>query len=233
MSQANAQAQSSLWGLCFVQDTPEVAITRFPLVANDVLNEFQRKRSYCYPVQFLFMSGSTFKEQRYQVHPPSFEPGPYCRCSRASAALIEEGARTAKNFFSSDEGSSQEPNAYPEQGRQNLLPGSQKESVQEYIMKLLSGLVVKRNAILKKIITVEQPINLNLDSPLTIRLSYPAGLKSREYREQENDWMLKEGVVEPATSNWASLTVFVQSEDGKLSFCIDYRKLDRMAVPGI
>lgn len=42
--------------------------------------------------------------------------------------------------------------------------------------------------------------------------------------------MLKEGVVEPAISNWASPVLFAPKRDGRLRFCADYRKRNATTV---
>jgi len=41
--------------------------------------------------------------------------------------------------------------------------------------------------------------------------------------------MQKHGIVEPATSPWASSVVFVKKKDGTLRFCIDYRRLNSVS----
>ena len=59
---------------------------------------------------------------------------------------------------------------------------------------------------------------------------YRAGPKTRELEQAEVDKQLKAGVIEPAMSEWAAPVLFAPKKDGKLRFCIDYRKLDSMNI---
>ena len=54
----------------------------------------------------------------------------------------------------------------------------------------------------------------------------PTGVLMLQKVAEENEEMLNSGVIEPATSEWASPVELVQNKDGSLRFCVDYRRLN-------
>jgi hypothetical protein len=59
---------------------------------------------------------------------------------------------------------------------------------------------------------------------------YRAGPRAMEAESAEVQRMLKAGVIEPASSEWASSVVLVPKPDGTLRFCVDYRKLNAVTT---
>ena len=53
---------------------------------------------------------------------------------------------------------------------------------------------------------------------------YRAVHRARAVEKTEIDRMLKEGVIEPFRSEWASPVVLVPKKDVTLRFCVDYRR---------
>ena len=76
----------------------------------------------------------------------------------------------------------------------------------------------------------EHRIKLKPGSEPVYSQPYRAGFKAREAEQEEVSKMLRQGVIEPATSEWASPVVLVPKTDGTLRFCVDYRKLNTLTV---
>ena len=55
----------------------------------------------------------------------------------------------------------------------------------------------------------------------------PADLK--ELNEQLEE-LLSKGFIQPSTSTWGALILFVKKKDGSLRFCTDYRQLNRATI---
>ena len=52
----------------------------------------------------------------------------------------------------------------------------------------------------------------------------------RDTVERELEMMLKEGVIEPCVSEWASPMVIIKKKDDTIRLCVDYRRLNAETV---
>lgn len=76
---------------------------------------------------------------------------------------------------------------------------------------------------------VEHVIRTN-SSPIKQR-HYPLSPALQKEVNLELDQMLKNGIVEPSNSPWASPIVLVKKPDGRYRFCVNYKKLNEVSLP--
>ena len=72
-------------------------------------------------------------------------------------------------------------------------------------------------------------IRLEHDKPVSTK-QYPLPFNKTEVVVKEVDTMLKMGVIERSKSPYSSPIVLVEKSDGKIRFCIDYRKLNKIVI---
>ena len=73
-------------------------------------------------------------------------------------------------------------------------------------------------------------IELTAEAKPVHQQPYRAGPTQREHEKKEVEKMLKAGVIEPSTSEWAAPVVFAPKKDGTLRFCVDYRRLNAVTL---
>ena len=66
------------------------------------------------------------------------------------------------------------------------------------------------------------------DSPPIRSSPYRVPKSLEDVYYKEIDYMLAQGIIRPSKSPWASPVVIVPKPDGKIRFCIDYRKLNNV-----
>ena len=104
------------------------------------------------------------------------------------------------------------------------------EKLQPEIRKMLRKHEHLWSGKLGKISVAQHHINLIPGARPFKSAPYRAGPKTRELEEFEVKKQLAAGVIEPSNSEWASPVLFAPKKDGRLRFCIDYRRLNTMTV---
>ena len=66
--------------------------------------------------------------------------------------------------------------------------------------------------------------------PVKLR-PYRIPLARREFAENEIKTMAEKGLMEPSYSAWCAPAVFVPKRDDRTRSCIDYRRLNQLAIP--
>lgn len=72
---------------------------------------------------------------------------------------------------------------------------------------------------------------IHTTSPPIKQRYYPVNPVMQKQIDQELDAMLKNDIVEPSDSGWASPILLVKKKDGSYRFCVDYRKLNSVTLP--
>lgn len=94
---------------------------------------------------------------------------------------------------------------------------------------VVNDLVVnyKPNPVVKT--TIATKIIVTDDVPIYERARRLAPLEKRVLNEQIDEW-LREGVIRPSRSDYASAVVMVRKKDGSYRVCVDYRRLNKKVV---
>lgn len=92
--------------------------------------------------------------------------------------------------------------------------------IREYASCFSTSSKVQRTSIIKHRIIVDQSVRPICQHP------YRVSPKEREVIRGQVEEMLRDDVIQPSASPWASPVVLVKKKDQTLRFCVDYRKLN-------
>ena len=100
----------------------------------------------------------------------------------------------------------------------------------------LEGLLIKYQTVfavndedLGRTNLVKHTINVGTAKPIK-QAPRRQPMAKRQLEEAEVEKMLRQGVISPSSSPWASPTVLITKKDGKTRFCVDYRELNQVTI---
>ena len=117
-----------------------------------------------------------------------------------------------------------------ERSRQNLEV-DQQEKLKQLLIEF-QDVFAKDEFDLGNFTAIEHGINTENSAPVKQRLRRtPMSFADEE--EAHLQKMLKAGVIQPSTSDWASAPVLVRKRDGSVRWCVDYRALNTKTVKDV
>jgi hypothetical protein len=119
---------------------------------------------------------------------------------------------------------------YPIEWKEHLNLDHLSETLRDQVVNILSKHDSMWAGSLGEIYITQHRMELQKDAKHIYQAPYRAGSKAREVERIEVDRMLQEGVIEPATYEWASPVVLITKPDGSVRICVDYRKLNALTI---
>ena len=104
------------------------------------------------------------------------------------------------------------------------LDEQQRKNITQLLLKN-SDIFATKFSELRKTNVVCHSINTGDSYPIKQR-PYRASPIEQDYIQKEIEIMEKDGIIQKSKSSWSSLIVLVKKKNGKLRFCIDFRKLN-------
>ncbi len=106
------------------------------------------------------------------------------------------------------------------------LTEKQRERLGQLLIQFRDRFVFEGD-VLGQVQGIEHRIDTGEDQPVSTA-PYRVSQWERQAIEKQVNEMLKQGIIEPVVSSWASPVVMVSKRDKTLRFCVDYRALNRI-----
>lgn len=148
------------------------------------------------------------------------------------AVHLQKGMKIGKfekvHILSVSQHDDTKPTDFPEvQIQHDKLTQEQSKTVEQLIMKYRHIFASNKdelgryNRIKHEITTMGPPIRQGLRR---------YNNEERKIIKTETEKMLKQGIIKPSASPWASPVVLVKKKDGTIRFCVDYRQLNSVTI---
>ena len=145
-----------------------------------------------------------------------------------TVAYIDEIVQASSAFAFTDSSAPATTTIIPEPTfdvNQNL-PRHKKEQLKALLLQykdcFSSSSKVRQTPVAKHRIITDENVRPLRQSP------YRVSAREREAIRQQVDEMLRDDIIQPSKSPWASPVVLVKKKDGTLRFCVDYRRLNKI-----
>ena len=142
-----------------------------------------------------------------------------------------EGADAASRTTpSSEKGGEAVPE--PEDWKDKIdLSHIRQPSLRRRLMRILTKHQAMFSGDLGTITATQHHIELKSGTAPIRQQPYRAGPDRRAAIQEQVEYQLKAGVIEPAQSEWASPVLLAPKKDGTMRFCIDFRRLNAATIP--